>query len=189
VPRRIDAGEVLAAIGGVLVFVSLYLNWFEEASGFESFETLDLVIAVLAVAVIWNAVASTLALSSAPAARALPLFGLAILLIVAVQLIDPPPGAAALTLDTRGGDIEFGALDPDREVGGWLALAGGALVLLGGALRLARISVTVSVGERDTRRRVPAVDRRPAASEPAAPAAPPGPDPDATQPLRPTEDR
>src|SRR3712207_8588605 len=36
--------------------------------------------------------------------------------------------------------------DPERETGAWLGLAGAALVLLGGVLRLARISVTVSVG-------------------------------------------
>ena len=166
-PRRIDAGEVLAAVGGVLVFVSLYLSWFEDANGFESFEALDIALAVLAVATVWTAVAGTLALPSAPAPRTLPVLGIAILLVVAVQLIDPPP--------------VFQGLDPDREVVAWLALAGGALVLLGGALRLAHISVTVSVGGRDVRRRVPAVDRRPGA------AAPNVPDPEATLPIGATD--
>jgi hypothetical protein len=184
VPRRIDAGEVLAAVGGVLVFVSLYLTWFDvarvtDASGFEAFETLDLLLAVLAIAAVWSAVASTLALDSAPPARLLPLLGLAIVLIVGVQIIDPPP--------------VFSQVDPDREIGAWLALSGGALVLLGGALRSARISVTVSVGGRDVRRRVAAVDRRPAATSPTPPPPPPPPaaeaDPDATQPFTPAEER
>ena len=177
-PRRIDAGEVVAALGGVLVFVSLFLDWFGGASGFESFEFLDLLLALLAAAVVWTALASTLALGSAPSPRSLPLLGIALVLIVVVQLIEPPP--------------VFAGTDPDREIGAWLGLAGGALVLLGGALRLASISVTVSVGGRDVRRRVPAVDRRPSPSATAAPPPPVEPelDPQATQPFTPaSEDR
>ena len=75
--------------------------------------------------------------------------------------------------------------------GAWLALAGSALVLLGGALRVARISVTVSVGGKDVRERVPAVDRRqaaaaaPPAPPPATPAAPPPVVEDPTQQTQP----
>ncbi len=167
-PRRIDAGEVLAAVGGALVFVALFLDWFEGASGWEAFEALDLVIAVLALVAVGGAVASVLGSTSGPSPRVLPWIGAMLLAIVAVQLIEPPP--------------VFAGLDPDRELGAWLALAGSALVLLGGILRAARISVTVSFGERDVRRRVPAVDRRPSAS----PAPPPDLEPDqATQPFTP----
>ncbi|HEX2087628.1 MAG TPA: hypothetical protein VHF89_18230 [Solirubrobacteraceae bacterium] len=163
-PRRIDAGEVLAAIGGVLVFVSLFLAWFEDFSGWEAFEALDLVIAILALTAVLAAAASIRGTGGGPSPRVLPWLGLVLLAIVAVQLIEPPP--------------LFAGGDPDREVGAWLALAGSALVALGGLLRLAKISVTVSVGGRDVRRRIPAVDRRPGsrAAEPdpaAAPAAPP----------------
>jgi hypothetical protein len=147
VPRKIDAGEVLAAIGGLLVFVALFLSWFEGFTGWEAFEALDLVIAVLALIAIAAAVSSVTG-SSGVSARVLPWVGGLLVAIIAVQLIEPPP--------------VFAAIDPDREVGGWLALGGAALVLLGGALRLAHISVTVSVGGRDVRKRVPAVDRRPA---------------------------
>ena len=149
-PRRIDAGEVLAAVGGVLVFVALFLSWFEGFSGWEAFEALDLVIAALALLAVVAVVASTAGWSSGPSPRVLPWVGAALLAIVAVQLVEPPP--------TLG--------DAERETGAWLALAGSALVLLGGVLRAASISVTVSVGGRDVRRRVPAVDRRPAAPAP-----------------------
>ena len=192
-PRRIDAGEVVAALGGVLVFVSLFLDWFDGVSGWQSFETLDLLLALLAAFAVWTAVASTLALRSAPSPGSLPLLGIAIVLIVLVQLIEPPPSVQIYKFEeAAGGGAALANLDPDRDVGAWLALAGGALVLLGGALRLARISVTISVGGRDVRRRVPAVDRRPAS--PAAPAPPPdpepGPDPQATQSFSPLpEDR
>ncbi len=155
-PRRIDAGEVLAALGGVLVFVSLFLAWFDDASGWESFEALDVFIAALALTAIWAAMSNLFSLPSALSPRALPVLGVVLLVVVAVQLIQPPP---VFALDD----------DPVRETGAWLALAGAALVLLGGVLRAAHISVTVSVGGRDVRRRVPAVERRPTAGAPAAP--------------------
>jgi hypothetical protein len=168
VPRKIDAGEVLAAVGGLLVFVALFLKWFGEASGWEAFESLDLVIAILALLAVGAVVSSILGSAGGPSPRALPWVGAVLLAIIAVQLIEPPP--------------VFADADPDRELGAWLALAGSALVLLGGILRAARISVTVSVGERDVRRRVEAVDRRPVPG--AAP--PPAPSDDqATQPFTP----
>ena len=189
-PRRIDAGEVLAAIGGALVFVALFLPWFGDFSGWEAFEALDLVIAVLALLAVAAVVASVTGWSSGPSARMLPWLGAVLLAIVAVQLIEPPPG-----LFTIGGDADdtFAELvDADPETGAWLALAGAALVVLGGVLRAARISVTVSVGSRDVRRRVPAVDRRPGVADPdrARTALPLEPD-QATQPFSPAspEDR
>ena len=157
-PRKIDAGEVLAAIGGLLVFVALFLNWFSDYTGWEAFESLDLVLAALALAAIAAAVAS-ISGSDAWPSRVLPWIGAVLLAIVVVQLIEPPPGLFDVELDPDG--ESFGELlDPVRETGAWLALAGSALVLLGGILRLASISVTVSVGGRDVRKRVPAVDRR-----------------------------
>ena len=159
-PRKIDAGEVLAAIGGALVFVSLFLAWFDGLSGWEAFEDLDLVIAALALAAI-SAAVSSIAGTGMWSPRVLPWIGGVLLAIVVVQLIEPPPGALHLEVQSIDGGAEFFASDPDRETGAWLALAGSALVLLGGILRLARISVTVSVGGRDVRKRVPAVDRRP----------------------------
>ena len=170
-PRRIDAGDVLAAIGGLLVFVGLFLDWFEGFSGWEAFEALDLVIAVLAALAVVVAAASVAGSTGAPSPRVLPWVGALLVAIVAVQLIEPPP--------------VFATIEPDRELGAWLALAGSALVLLGGALRAASISVTVSIGGRDVRRRVPAVDRRPAASSEGAPAEPVAEptDPQPTQPF------
>jgi hypothetical protein len=170
VPRKIDAGEVLAAAGGVLVFVALFLDWFVGASGWEAFEALDLVIAVLALVAVGAVVSSIAGTSSGPSARVLPWVGGVLLAIVAVQLIEPPPTFFEIDVQAEGDGYSAtsGSFDPERELGAWLALAGSALVLIGGVLRAARISVTVSVGERDVRRRVPAVDRRPTASAASA---------------------
>ena len=179
-PRKIDAGEVLSAIGGALVFVALFLAWFDGRSGWEAFEALDLVVAGLALAAIGAAV-SSIAGWGDWSPRVLPWVGALLLAIVAVQLIEPPPGALGLEAQNIDGETRFFEADPDRETGAWLALAGSALVLLGGVLRLAHISVTVSVGGRDVRRRVPAVDRR------GAPAAGMAPEPEPTEPTQPVQ--
>lgn len=190
VPRRIDAGDVLAALGGLLLALSLFLPWFGDANGWEAFETLDLVLAALALAAIAAAAAGA-GLLSAPSPRLLAPLGALTLVVVVVQLVEPPPAIAR---------------DADLDAGAWLALAGAALVLLGGLLRIARVSVSVSVGERDVRRRVSAVDRRasgpprpadgnppvrPAREEPVTVGAPPAGDDDAqpTQPFSALGDR
>jgi peptidoglycan/LPS O-acetylase OafA/YrhL len=167
VPRKIDLGEALAAVGAVLLLVALFLEWFNGFTGWEAFESLDLVLALLALAVI----ACALSLSDWLDSRLLAPLGLLLLFIVVVQLVEPPPG--------------FG--DEDPSTGAWLALAGAGLVLIGGALRVARISVTVNLGERDMRRqRVAAVDRRTAAA-PGAAAAPPAPPPPRDEPTQATQ--
>lgn len=171
-PRKIDAGDVLALLGGLLVLVALFLDWFGLLNAWESFEIVDLLLALLALAAIAAALADVRGRPLAPGldGRALPWLGGALLLVVALQLLQPPP-----------------AVDGDElETGAWLALAGAALILLGGALRVARVSVQISVGGRDVRRRVPAVDRREggsaAAPAPSAPPAPPTTPTDAIEP-------
>ncbi len=45
---QIPIGPLVAAIGGVLLIVSLGLDWYADLSGFNSFEFLDLLLVVLA---------------------------------------------------------------------------------------------------------------------------------------------
>ena len=47
-PRRIDAGPALAALGAALLLFSLFLAWFDGRDGWRVFEALDLVLAGLA---------------------------------------------------------------------------------------------------------------------------------------------
>ncbi len=146
-PRRIDAGPALAALGALLLLVSLFLDWFGRASGWAVFELVDLVLAGLAVAALLAAAERGIE------RRWLPAIGAAALVVVAVQLFEPPPAA-------RGGD---------RDTGAWVALAGALLLAIGGVLTTAAVSVSVQVrGAADParRRRVSAVDRR-AADGPA----------------------
>jgi peptidoglycan/LPS O-acetylase OafA/YrhL len=145
-PQRIDAGPVIAAVGAVVLFLSLFLSWYEpELSGWDSFETLDLLLGLIAIAAALLA-AGQLGASFAEGIdpRLLPVLGAIAVAAVGVTLLQGPP-------DTQGADTATGA---------WVALGGALLVLVGGALSAARISVTVTFAGRESRRRVPAVDRR-----------------------------
>jgi hypothetical protein len=139
-PRRIDLGRAVLAAGAALLFVSLFIEWYDTGpTGWDVFETLDLVLAGIAVA----GIAAALRPDAVPPWAGWGLPAVAVV-IVLVQLVDPPPAAG----------------DGDPSTGAWLALAAGLLMAAGAALALAAISVTVQVRERDVRRRVPAVDRR-----------------------------
>jgi hypothetical protein len=139
-PRRLDLGRAVLFAGSALLLVSLFTNWYDGGlTGWQVFETLDLLLAALAVAGLVAAVRP----DAVPPWAAAVVPGAAVFIVV-VQLIDGPPAA--------------GGASP--AAGAWVALAGAFLMAAGAALSLAAISVTVQIRERDTRRRVAAVDRR-----------------------------
>jgi hypothetical protein len=148
---------MLGVLGGVVVVVGLFLDWYGDLTAWEAFELADVVLAAVA------GVAIVTGLTGGLDGRALPWAGGALLAIVASQLIELPPAI--------GGD-------PAIELGAWLALAGAGIVLAGGALRVADVSVSVTVAGRGSPGRVAAVDRRPV---PAAPAATPAAEPPRTE--------
>lgn len=125
--RDVDLGRVVAAGGALLLILSLFLSWYDLGlSGWNAFETWDVVLAALAVLAIFE-LAPALArrgrvISVPPLAQ-----GVVALVIVLLHLVNPPPAAA-------GSAPDFGA---------WLALAGAAAILAGHAL--ARASVSVSL--------------------------------------------
>ena len=161
--RTISVGPLVGLVGGVLLFVSLFLEWYEGEdpvlTAFTVFEVLDLVLAALAVGAI-VALADALGLrlpggSPARARLALPL-GAVALLIILTQLINDPP---FLVVSDRG-----------PEIGLWLALAGALLIVGGGLLAVARISLAVDFQQRERRRAAAepapaATDAPPAGSE------------------------
>jgi hypothetical protein len=136
-PERINAGQILVVVGAVALFVSLFLNWYEGTftresglSAWTAFEILDILLAGLAVAAIAASVSiprregGTTPISG----HWLPLIGLAAFVLVAVTLLNDPPGAR----------------DRGLELGAWIALAGSAALAVGGLLNLARISLVVT---------------------------------------------
>jgi hypothetical protein len=161
VPRRIDLGPSLAALGAVLLLVSLFLSWYQpELTGWDAFETLDLVLAALAVLVL-VVLAERFGWEGPVRDTVLPVVGLAALLIVVSQLVNKPPAARTADLDT----------------GAWLALAGAALMLAGGVAAVARVSVAVTLREKE---RVAKREREPESARTAESSALPADD----EPLR-----
>ena len=143
--RRLEAGPLLVTLGALLLLVSLFLNWFSgEITAWEGFEVWDLVLFVLALGAIAAGMGLTTQELDTIDRRFLPAAVIAIAVIVASQILDPPPAAAG----------------QDPDTGAWLAL-GAALVMCAGAvLTFSRVHVALMVEGREPRRRVAAVDAR-----------------------------
>jgi len=132
-PRSIEAGMLLISAGALLLFVSLFLEWYQPGiDAWEIFEVWDLVLAVLA-SVALVAVASRQGFG--PPRPSSWLIGPAVagLVIVLYLFINPPP----LTPD----------IDGDPSTGLWLALAATVLMTSGALLSVARISVAITHGD------------------------------------------
>ena len=133
--ERIDAWPAVAALGALLVLVSLFLDWYEpDLSAWTTFEIVDLLLAAISVAVI---VAAVSRLTRSPAAAPLirdawlPLLAGGAVLLVAVALVNHPPAAVNL----------------GEKVGIWLALAGSLVMLVGSLAGRSRIAISFSVRE------------------------------------------
>jgi len=131
-PRRVDAGAVVAALGALLLLVSLFLDWYgdrdEGYSAWTVFEVIDLLLAgigLIAISTFLSRVEIEPRMPQVP----LLLLGGAALLLTSSQLIDAPP-AVALS--------EF-----ELQTGAWLALAGSAILLAGAFMSVARVSFNV----------------------------------------------
>ena len=143
--RRLEAGPLLVTLGALLLLVSLFLDWFAGgATAWEAFEVWDLVLFALAVGV----VASGIGLMSPDLEvidrRFLPGAIAAMAVIVAAQIVDPPPAVAGQEPDT----------------GAWLALGSVIVMCAGGLLTYGRVRVAFTVEEREAPTRVSAVDAR-----------------------------
>jgi hypothetical protein len=123
--RRLRAGELMAAIGGVVLFVSLFLPWYRPTSGgprlsaWDALAVNDVILALVA--------ASALALLVVTAAQDVPavpiamnslvtLFGLVGLVLALVRVAWLPGGADG------------------RAWGLWLGLAGATALVAGGLI-------------------------------------------------------
>ena len=154
--RRFPAGPLVAAIGGVLLLVSLFLDWFDDFTAWTIFEVLDLVLAAIAVfsfATLVRELGVPLPRVRVIAAGALLPLALTAFVVVVSQLVNHPPAG----------------VDRDPDVGAWLALAATAIMLAGAILAAARISLAVDVGPGDT--------EAPTVQQPPGPPGPGGPPP------------
>ena len=136
--RRISIGPLIGLGGALLLLVSLFLNWWEDATAFTVFEVLDLVLAGMALTAIISLAEAMGAQLPSGAALGAPLalpLGLLALLIVLTQLVNDPP----LIVGT----------DRGPDIGIWLALAGALLIVGGSLLSVARISLALDLERRE----------------------------------------
>jgi hypothetical protein len=124
---QIPVGPLVAAVGAVLLIVSLGIDWYGPFSGFNSFEFLDLLLVMLALVAL-AVLVDALGVLNTPLRSGTPLvIGVVALVVVLSQLVNHPPAG-------------FGR---DVGTGLWLGLAGAALMLAGAILSTARIAIAV----------------------------------------------
>ena len=138
-------GPLVAAVGGVLLIVSLFLDWYDGITGFTVFEFVDLLLVLLALSTIVS-LAGGLGMVRPAVSPGLSLaVALFTVFVVLTQI-----------------------LGPDKDLGIWLALSGSALMVAGAVLGYAHISLAVEIRPRTEGHEDPT---RPIAD----PAAPPRP--------------
>src|SRR5256885_9639852 len=106
--RKLEVGPLLVGIGGIVLFASLFLDWYQPGmTAWTAFEALDLVLAGLALTAAWTVVSHLL--FDAPLREGvLPIVAGVAFVVVASQIVNHPPAA-------QGGR---------PQVGAWVGLAG-----------------------------------------------------------------
>jgi hypothetical protein len=151
--RKLEVGPLLVGIGGIVLFASLFLDWYQPGmTAWTAFEALDLVLAGLALMAAWTVVSHLL--FDAPLREGvLPIVAGVAFVVVASQIVNHPPAA-------QGGR---------PQVGAWVGLAGAGVMAAGAALGATRISFslpTPSRAERPEPRRRATPENEAAAVEP-----------------------
>lgn len=126
---QLGLGPLVAAIGAVILLVSLFIDWFEPGlSAWTAFESIDLILAALGLTVLAVVFTRALPVHGTWRPRSpLWLLGAAALVLVVSQLLNPPPAAQ----------------ESDPDIGAWLALAAALLICIGGLLALVNVTVAV----------------------------------------------
>jgi hypothetical protein len=131
----IPIGPLVAAIGALLLIVSLFLDWYEGLTGFTVFEFLDLLLLLLALSALVTLVGGlglVRPVISPGLALAIAVFTL---LVVVSQIVNHPPAAVGDPGDAK-------------DTGIWLGLAGAAVMVAGAVLGYAHISLAVETRPR-----------------------------------------
>jgi hypothetical protein len=150
--RRFEVGPILVAIGALVLLVSLFLDWYGSLTAWDAFEVVEVLLGSLAVASLVIAVGQLMPDLEYVDRRRLPVVVLAIAVLVAAEIINPPPAAG-------GQDPAYGA---------WIAFGAAVVMFAGAVLTLGRVHFAVSVEGREVRERVAVVDHRQDTTETAA---------------------
>jgi hypothetical protein len=136
-PERINGGQALVVVGAIALIISLFLDWFQPGlTAWTVFETVDLLLAALAVAALAIAVSGAISPNGSLAALAprwLPVIGIATLVIVVAALVNHPPAA----------------IGRSAETGAWVALGATAALTVGGILGATRVSLVITLRPRE----------------------------------------
>jgi hypothetical protein len=150
--RRFDVGPILIAVAAIALLVSLFLDWYGSATAWDAFELVDVLLAVFAVMAAFIAIGLLVPDVAAVEPRWLPVVAIGVAVLVAAQIVDPPPAAG----------------DASAATGAWIAFGSALVMLVGTVLSLGRVLLAVSVEGRETRERVAVVDHRKDTTESAA---------------------
>ena len=154
--RRAPVGPLIAAMAGLLLLVSLFLDWYDDYTAWTIFEVLDLVLAGTAIA---SLVMLLRELGIGPVRAGiigggalLPIAAIAVVVVLS-QLLNHPPAAD----------------DFSKSGGIWLALGASIVMLAGAVLATTHISLAL-----DTEPRRGGEQPPPGGTEQPPPGTPPG---------------
>ena len=150
--RRFEVGPILVALAAIVLLVSLFLDWYGSLTAWDVFEVVEVILGALAVLAFVIALGQIVPDVDYADRRWLPAVVLAVAVLVAAELINPPPAA--------------GGQDP--AIGAWMAFGAAVVMFIGAVLTFGRVRFSLSVEGRTTRERVPVVDHRQDTTETAA---------------------
>jgi hypothetical protein len=142
--RRFEVGPILVALAAIVLLVSLFLDWYGSLTAWDAFEVTEVILGALAVVAFAIAMGQLVPDVDYADRRWLPAVVLAIAVLVAAEIINPPPAA--------------GGQDP--ATGAWIAFGAAVVMFIGAVLTYGRVRFSLSVEGRTTRERVPVVDHR-----------------------------
>ena len=129
--RRFEVGPILVALAAIVLLVSLFLDWYGGLTAWEAFEVVEVMLAALAVTALVIAVGLLVPDLEYVERRWLPAVVLGVVLLVAAEIVDPPPAAG----------------DQAPATGAWMALGSAVVMFAGALLTFGRVSLAVSVEE------------------------------------------
>src|ERR1044072_5959561 len=101
--RRIEVGPILVALAAIVLLVSLFLDWYGSLTAWDAFEVGEVILAALAVIAVVIALGQIVPDVDYAARRWLPGVVLAIAVLVAAEIINPPPAAGGQDPAHRAG--------------------------------------------------------------------------------------
>ena len=127
--RRFEVGPILVGVAAIVLLVSLFLDWYGPLTAWDAFEVVEVMLVALAATALVIAVGQLAPDLDYIERRWLLAIVLAIALLVAAEMINPPPAA--------GGE-ELGP-------GIWIAFGAAIVMFLGTVLTFGRVRFAVSV--------------------------------------------